>query len=283
MNENDFFLRYLNAKKTVDDRAINQHVWQTMADTVRASAPMRVLEIGTGLGTMVERMADQGLLNNVTLTAIDHDPNHVAIATERLQEKHPQLNVTFEAVDLFDFIEREQGQQWDMVMAHAFLDLVNIPETLPQIFSLLKPGGFFYFTINFDGGTTFEPTTDQWFDALVENVYHRTMDERKVNGRFSGDSKSGRHLFTHIPEAGGEIVAAGSSDWVVFPTKEGYPADEAFFLNCIIDFVEKSLTNRPEIDPDLLDDWVDEKRVFIQRNELVFVAHQLDFFGKYEL
>lgn len=275
----DFSLRYLTAKKTVDDRALNAHVWQQMA-AVLTQGKQHVLEIGTGIGAMVERLDEHGLLNDNSLTAIDSDPNHINIATEWLRARSPNAEIGFEAIDLLDFAEREQGQRsFDMVMAHAFLDLMDIPYALPRIFSLLKPGGSFYFTLNFDGATIFEPSTDAWFDALVENVYHRTMDERRVNGRFSSGSKSGRRLFTFIPEAGGQILASGSSDWVVFPGPDGYAADEAFFLECIVRFVETSLNGRPEIDPSPLEEWVDEKLVFIQRRELTFIAHQLDFFG----
>lgn len=275
----DFSLRYLTAKKTVDDRALNAHVWQQMA-AVLAQGNQRILDVGTGIGALVARLDAQGLLKNNSLTAIDSNANHINIATEWLRAHNPDGDVTFEAIDLFDFVETERDRrQYDLIMAHAFLDLMDIPYTLPRLFSLLKPGGYFYFTLNFDGATIFEPSTDAWFDALVENVYHRTMDERKINGRFSTGSKSGRRLFTYIPEAGGQILASGSSDWVVFPGPDGYAADEAFFLECIVRFVEQSLNGRPEIDPDPLDDWVDEKLVFIQRRELTFIAHQLDFFG----
>ena len=279
MNEQDFFLRYLTAKKTVEDRALNNFVWNKMANKLK-QGPMKVLEIGAGIGSMIERLHNQGLLDNIELTAIDYDPDHIEIVKD-WAAAHDQLAITLETIDVFDFIAREQGQQqWDMVIAHAFLDLVDIPHTLPQIFSLLKPEGHFYFPINFDGGTIFEPSTDPWFDTLVEKVYHRTMDERKVNGRLSGDSKSGRHLFTYIQEAGGQITAAGSSDWVVHPGEDGYEADEAFFLETIVKYIEKSLTGRPEIDPEKLDDWVDEKLVFIKRLELIYIAHQIDLFGK---
>ncbi len=55
------FIRYLAAKKSVDDRALNRHVWETLKSSLAAQVaetPVRILEIGAGIGTMVERLLD---------------------------------------------------------------------------------------------------------------------------------------------------------------------------------------------------------------------------------
>ena len=59
------FTRYLAAKKSVDDRALNRHVWHSLAQAMSAAVPdgpVQVLEIGAGIGTMVERLVEWGLL-----------------------------------------------------------------------------------------------------------------------------------------------------------------------------------------------------------------------------
>jgi SAM-dependent methyltransferase len=271
------FIRYLSAKKSVDDRALNQHVWQKMVEALPTSA--RILEIGAGIGTMVERFAQNGLLDRRTYTAVDNQPENIAAAHQRL--KHLDNNIHLETIDLFDFIQREQGQEtWDLLIAHAFLDLMDIPATLPQLFSLLKPGGYFYFTINFDGATILQPTIDPALDAHIEQLYHRTMDERFTAGQPSGDSRSGRHLFHLLQQAGGEILAAGSSDWVVFAAAEGYPADEAYFLQFIIHTIQGALAGHPELDAAQFTDWVGRRQRQIETGDLVYIAHQIDFFGR---
>ena len=260
------FPRYLAAKKTVDDRALNQHVWQTMAEVV--SVPTRILEIGAGIGTMVERFAQHGLLAQAEYTAVDNQPDNITEAKRRL--KH-----------LDDFIHLEQGQQsWDLLIAHAFLDLMDIPATLPRLFSLLKPGGYFYFTINFDGATIFQPIIDPVLDAKIEQLYHRTMDERLTDGCPSGDSRSGRHLFHQLRQAGGEILAAGSSDWVVFAGDDGYPADEAYFLQFIVHTMQQALAGHPELAAARFADWIRQRQRQIENGDLVYIAHQIDFFGR---
>lgn len=271
------FPRYLAAKKTVDDRALNWHVWQAMAEAL--PVPVRILEVGAGIGTMVERFAQHGLLTQAEYTAVDNQPDNTAEARRRV--KHLGDHIHLETSDLFDFIRREQGQQtWDLLIAHAFLDLMDIPATLPQLFSLLKPGGHFYFTINFDGATIFQPALDAALDAQIEQLYHRTMDERLTNGRPSGDSRSGRHLFRQLSQAGGKILAAGSSDWVVFAGDDGYPADEAYFLQFIIKTMQQALTGHPELDQARFKTWIQQRQSQIERNELVYIAHQIDFWGR---
>lgn len=276
MNYN--FPRYLAAKKTVDDRALNHYVWQTMADWLQAQPqPVRILEIGAGIGTMVERLDDAGLLGNTVYTAVDAMPENITTAQTRLTPR--QLNLSLHAIDLFDFIAQNAGQQWDLLIAHAFLDLMDVPATLPKLFSLLRPGGAFYFTINFDGATIFQPTIDPALDGRIETLYHRSMDERITDGKRSGDSQSGRHLFHQLTQAGAAIHAAGASDWVVFAGPDGYPADEAYFLHFILHFFETTLAGHPELDAGQFADWLAQRRAQIESGDLVYIAHQIDFFG----
>ncbi|VAW36082.1 hypothetical protein MNBD_CHLOROFLEXI01-3843 [hydrothermal vent metagenome] len=282
------FPRYLSAKKTVDDRALNGHVWQALRHHLPAQP--HILEIGAGIGTMVERLAEQKFISSANYTAIDNQPENIAEARQRLANLPPQLQLTLEAVDLFDFMERETEKQpapvktwgpFDLLIAHAFLDLMDIPATLPKLFSLLKPSGLFYFSINFDGVTIFEPVIDPVLDEQIMQLYHQTMDERITDGKPSGDSRSGRHLFQHLKQAGSTILAAGSSDWVVFAGENGYVADEAYFLHFIVETMRQALIHRPELDQTQFANWIAQRHRQIESGELLYIAHQLDFLGRW--
>lgn len=278
------FPRYLAAKKTVDDRALNGHVWQMLRQQMLQTLPPqpRILEIGAGIGTMVERLAEQQFISSASYTAIDSLAENIAAAQQRLADLPAGIDLTLEAVDLFDFMARQRGQRpFHLLIAHAFLDLMDIPATLPPLFTLLEPGGLFYFSINFDGVTTLEPAIDPALDAHIERLYHQTMDERLVNGRPSGDSHSGRHLFTHLRQAGAQILAAGSSDWVVFAGPDGYPADESYFLQFIVETMHRALADHPALDPAQLAAWIARRQAQIETGELVYIAHQLDFYGRW--
>jgi hypothetical protein len=102
------------------------------------------------------------------------------------------------------------------------------------------------------------------------------MDERVVDGLRSGDSRCGRHLLTLLPRCGYKIIEAGSSDWIVHPRGGGYPADERFFLSCILDFFEESLAARSDLEAGELRRWLHARREQLDAGELVFLAHQLD-------
>ena len=297
------FPRYLAAKKSVDDRALNQRVWSVLSRAVHAvdrQAPLRILEVGAGIGTMVERLIDGGVLHRATYTAIDASAENILHARQRLlrwgQERSfaaaetesgfildrgaDRLTLVLEAIDLFDFIRRERGKcSWDFLVAHAFLDLVDVPSTLSQLFDLLSDAGQFYFTLNFDGLSVMLPALDPQLDEHIFRLYHRTMDERIVNGTSSGDSCTGRHLLAHLPQAGAQILEAGASDWVVYPTGREYPGDEAYFLHFIIKTVDSALAGHPELEAERLSAWIAQRHAQVERGELVYIAHQLDFFG----
>ncbi len=83
------FQRYLLAKRTVDDRAMNARVWQAFVAWLAAhTGPSRaeLLEIGAGVGTMLERLVERGVLPLSAYTALDADPANTLRAQERLGE-----------------------------------------------------------------------------------------------------------------------------------------------------------------------------------------------------
>ena len=276
------FTRYLAAKKSIDDRALNEQIWQALKEAL-PKTPLQVLEIGAGIGTMVERTVERQLFTGdvTTYTAIDAAVSNIKEARRRQHSLPESFALQLEAVDLFDFAAREQGKRgWDLLIAHAFLDLVDLAQTLPILFSMLKPGSLFYFTLNFDGGTIFQPVIDPDVDPEIIALYHRSMDERLFHGRPSGDSRTGRQLFKRVQAAGGELLAAGSSDWVVFAGKDGYPADEAYFLHFIIHTIHHALQGHPELDGSLFEAWIAQRHAQIEAGTLVYIAHQLDFLGR---
>jgi len=273
------FTRYLASKKTVDDRALNAHVWQTLA-AVLPAGHLNVLEVGAGIGTMAERVAERGLLTRAHYTVLDELAENIAVARERLAAS--PLNLEFQMAEALEFCAQpEQRGRYDLLIAHAFLDLLDLRSALPVLLAALKPGGVFYFTLNFDGGTVLQPEIERALDDQIEALYHRTMDERLTHGQPSGDSRSGRHLFGFLRDCGAEILAAGGSDWTVFAGPEGrYPADEAYFLHFIIHTLHGALCGHPELNRERFEQWIAQRHAQIERGELVYIAHQMDFVGK---
>jgi SAM-dependent methyltransferase len=268
------FIRYLAAKKTVDDRALNRRVWEAMTALLAGRAP-RVLELGAGIGTMVEREASRpGGLRPDSWVLLDSQPALLQEARRRLAGRFP-FSTRFLEADVESFLA-SGSERFDLVLAHAFIDLFDPGRLLPGIRRLVEPHGCLLFSVSFDGLSAWEPEVDAELDARIVSLYHRTMDERVTDGRASGDSRAGRHLLTLLPRLGCRVHEAGASDWVVFPRDGSYPADERFFLSCILGFFEESLSARRELDRGDLDRWLTIRRAQLESGRLVFIAHQLD-------
>ena len=88
------------------------------------------------------------------------------------------------------------------------------------------------------------------------------------------------HLFGHLRQAGADILAAGASDWVVHGANGAYPADEKYFLHFILHFFEESLTGHADLDAGAFANWLAARHAQIERGELVYIAHQMDFLVK---
>ncbi len=296
------FCRYLAAKKTVDDRSLNRQVWESLARALghRGTSDLKILEVGCGIGTMLERLLECPWLTRAHYLGIDLEAQNIQEALRRLERQAaaqgaalaPQgqallyhsaaqkVAVELEALDLYDFLAQGRGRAaWNLLLAHAFLDLVDLPGTLPALLALLTRGGLFYFTLNFDGATIFQPCLDAELDPLIETLYHGTMEERRHRGQPAGASLTGRRLFGQIRAAGAHLLAAGASDWVVFPRDSGYPGDEAYFLHFIVETVRRALEGHPELAPARFQAWIRERHAQIDRGELIYIAHQLDFLG----
>lgn len=289
------FPQYLLAKQSVDDRALNKDVLAELRAQFSAASALTLCEIGAGIGSMLIRLLRWGLLPpRVEYTLLDEMPENIAFArqwipawgrehgwqanalpdgTLRLARARQTLTVHFVQASVFDFCASPVFSTFDVLIAHAVLDLFPMPDSLPPLFALLKPGGLAWFTINFDGVSSLEPALDPAADALIERLYHETMDKRSSGG----DSQSGRHLFRHLRQASAEILAAGASDWVVFPAQGHYPADEAYFLGCILHFFEESLANHPALTGVDFPGWLLARHQQLARGELVYIAHQMDF------
>ena len=66
------YTRYLAAKKSVDDRALNRHVLAELRRLMPPGEP-RVLEVGAGLGTMVARLLEWQVVTAGEYTLLDVD------------------------------------------------------------------------------------------------------------------------------------------------------------------------------------------------------------------
>ena len=292
-------VRYLLAKKSVDDRALNQTVLsalRTLLATINEGGHLSVLELGAGVGTMVARLSDWNVIKNADYTLVDRDRDSLEAAQAQLREwagpnailsdgrlliggPERDLRVKLQHANILEHVVAVENQQrYDVVLANAVLDLLELGPALERIWRACKPGALFWFTINFDGETIFLPELP--LDESVMRLYHRSMDERVRDGRPAGDSKTGRRLLTVLPQTQAVLEAAGSSDWVVFPGRQGYGGDEGYFLHHIVHTIATALERHPELDASAFEAWVRARHEQIERGQLSYIAHQIDVLGR---
>ncbi len=287
------FPKYLLSKQSVDDRALNKDVLSALKANL-PKEPLTITEVGGGIGTMLARLLRWDVISRAKYTLVDEMVENIDFArtwlpewaeengleTEeigkgelRIFDVRRDVRVKLVQADVFEFIG--QGPEpADLLIAHAFLDLLPMPGSLPKLFTLTKD--LAWLTLNFDGVTSLEPVINAELDAKIERLYHETMDTRPGGG----DSRSGRYLFGYLKQVGAEIEAAGSSDWVVYPVDGQYPVDEAYFLQFILHFFEQSLGGHPELDKAAFANWLQKRREQVARGALVYIAHQMDFLAQ---
>ncbi|ELY61560.1 class I SAM-dependent methyltransferase [Natronolimnohabitans innermongolicus] len=290
----DAKLSFLEAKRTVDDRALNRRVLDRFAAALAARAdaaddgePVRIVEIGAGVGTMIPRLVARGVLpDRVHYRAVDRDRACIERARERVPDRvaaidagPSRLELAFETADAFAIDARA-----DAVIGSAILDLVSLERAIPAVEDLLSPEGVLYAPITFDGGTAFAPSDPE--DDSLERLYHRHMDDV----RDGGSSRAGRELLAALPERDWTVLAAGGSDWVVRPTSDaggeagagGYPASERQFLAHLLETIDDALsTFVPErVAADELDRWLERRRGELEDGTLVAVVHNVDVLAR---
>ncbi|HSM72038.1 MAG TPA: hypothetical protein VK851_10885 [Anaerolineales bacterium] len=287
------FQKYLLSKQSVDDRALNKDVLSVLREQLPPQ-PIRIIEVGAGIGTMLRRLIRWDIIQKAEYILVDEMVENVEYASvwipqfateaglsvERSGTNHLRvyddsfdIHIRLEQADVFDFIQKN-NEPANLLIANAFLDLLPMPDSLSKLLSLTK--ALAWLTINFDGVTTFEPLINAELDERIERLYHETMNNRPSGG----DSQSGRHLFGHLQNTGAKILAAGASDWFVYGQDGRYNDEEGYFLNCILAFFEESLTGHDDLNADEFADWIKERRAQIERGELIYVAHQMDFLAR---
>lgn len=292
----DDFQRYLRAKRTVDDRALDRRLVAQLRDSlagrVADGETVSVLELGAGIGTMVTRFLEWDVLpaTAVHYTTVDLEQANVDAVSEQLRNwasgrpvtvdsangrvtlSGAEREVTVEpvAADAVEYVETTRAD-YDLLVTAALLDIVDdVP--LSTFLGALDTGGLYYFPLTFDGATRFRPHHPH--DSAVERAYHEQMDTKS-----GGNSRAGDSALIELQQLPGVSVDAAGSDWVVTPNDDGYPADEAYFLEFILGTIERAVGERDET-AETLQPWLRTRREQLETDQLVYITHQLDMLGR---
>ena len=307
--------RYLEAKRTVDDRALHRPTLDSLKRALTGrSTPIRIVEAGCGTGSMLRRLLAWDVLpDTVVYHGFDLDPTAVdkaitelarwaedaglAVDTRTATEELETTDISLTADDgttvratftVGDAVERARrlDATYDLLVGCAVFDLLDLADALEPLVTLV-PGGLVYAPITFDGETFFRssatdadaPRVTPETERAVMAAYHEIMDEPTR----PGGSRAGRELLRAFPAAGCEIRAAGAAGWLVTPP---YPSDEAYFLHHLIDGIESAIVDAQitadgtggtdRLTREAVATWADRRHRAVSAATLIYGAHNLD-------
>jgi len=287
------YTAYLEVKRAIDDDSLNPQVWSALSNWLaeQSQRPLRILEIGAGVGTMIERLLNASILERGRYTAVELEAPFQAVAFRRLQtwsarhgthcsidspsrcfikgQQH-DLSIDWLSVDILRLPEILASERFDLLIGHAVVDLLPVPECLPGLLKLLRPGGGFYFSLNFAGKTEFTPMDPR--DEAVIAAYHRDMDQRFPHLDWK-PSETGLRLGQWLTRQGYSVVATGHSDWQL-PVKNLRNEDNTLFISNIIDTIAMALQGLPG-----LEEWLAGRRSQLADGNISFSASNSDLFG----
>jgi len=289
------YREYLAIKQAIDDRSLNPSVWQALAAMLNSQAngpEFRILEIGAGTGSMILRLLDAGLLNHCQYFAVEREPGFDRVAENdlsvwagahgfmmeavgpscwTLKNAEKVIKVQWLSADILELASVFEPGYFDLLIGHAIVDLLPVPACLPGLLKLVKPGGGYYFSLNFAGVTSFSSADPR--DLEITAAYHRDMDMR-FPGIAWRASQTGQVLGRWLKGQGHLILAAGDSDWQL-SSDSALGIAENLFIGNILDTMEKALVGR-----DGLEDWLKLRRQQVASGTLLLFVANRDYFGR---
>lgn len=196
----------------------------------------RVLDVGCGTGTFLDRLAADYPDNE--FVGIDPSSNSIGIAKSRRQ---PRSNCDFRAVSVEEFAEESSGSlKFDAVIANMLLqNVASFDEAMRACVSLMAPGGRFVFAVphpcfwprywHYEDDSWYQYGDELWIDApfqtslSVDSGFRTTHVHRSLSAYLNGFSQAGlcvEQLKEPMPDA-------GLAD--VYPTAWKFPR---FLLGC---------------------------------------------------
>ena len=277
------FADFLQAKFALDERSLNREVRAAFLDALHSLPQIHCLDVGAGTGATLRRLLNSELAPPLSLTALDRDLGLLDIARQEAEGwlKNKRLTAIRFAVD--EVKDHRPDRLYNVITAHAFLDLAPLPQALRLFAAWLQPGGYLYASINYDGDTTLLPVYDDAdFEARLLEHYNHTMEQRRVDGQATGGAYCGRRLHGLLPEYGFDILAHGSSDWNITPFLGEYRDGDAVCLKALLEMIYGEGQRSGQFHHDQLDRWRENRLRLLQQRRLELTIRQLDLLGRYD-
>jgi SAM-dependent methyltransferase len=291
------FAAYLDAKYPLDSRSLNRDVLENLRQAIAAKPHLRCLDFGTGTGAMAKRLVEMDLSASLEIIGLDTDAGLLDIAEERMARRLTELGFEtsysghgifarrktrtvhchFERASALDWNPDRDGGNFDLITAHAFMDLVPLEPLVEKGLNLLIPAGIFYTTLNYDGETALIPVyADEPIERKILDHYDLSMEIRRNDGMATGGAHSGRRLAGAFTAAGFELLSYGSSDWNITPVSGVYRDHDAWCLRALLSMIHGEASASRRFDSDSLEDWYSDRLRAADARSLGMIVHQLD-------
>ncbi|OWL91045.1 methyltransferase domain-containing protein [Halopseudomonas aestusnigri] len=127
---------YDSPKGAIRLAVLQRDLQQWLPALLQAESPLRILDIGAGLGQISSWLAGLGH----QLTVAEPSEAMLDAARERINASNPALPVRFMQAPLQDLAA--QGERYDLVICHAVLEWLADPaQALQQLAALVQPAG----------------------------------------------------------------------------------------------------------------------------------------------
>ena len=296
------FQDYLEAKYAVDDDSLNRKVFQAFAGDLSSYDSPRILDIGTGTGSMIRRVLLSDLVRlsgKVEWIGLDIEKKNLKSAAAfiprdikangwKTEIGHHHILAERDGCNLsIDLLQGDilnpavegklKERPFSFIIAHAILDLLPLKKVGGIIWDLLEPGGKLYSTINYDGRTDLVPVySDISFEKKLLQEYDRSMDQRRASGLRCGGSRTGSLLHGKLVQQGFSILDFGASDWSVGPSRGAYRGKDGVFLTAIVNTMYLEGLKHAVLDERSMHAWHRRRMGNIDERNLFLISHQTD-------
>jgi len=278
------FADYLAAKFALDERSLNCEVRGAFLDGLQRLPHIECLDVGAGTGATLRRLLQSELSTPLSVTLLDRDRDLLEQARARLagwlQAWAMPPAIRFVAEALNDY---RPDRRYNVITAHAFLDIMPLTQALRLFSGWLQPGGYLYASLNYNGETVLADAYENGaFESQLLDYYNHTMETRRVDGQVTGGAYCGQRLTALLPEFGFRVLACGNSDWHIAPLQGRYRDNDAVCLTALLEMIRSEAQRSNLFRREELDRWHDDRQRRVQERRLAMHVHQTDVLARLE-
>jgi ubiquinone/menaquinone biosynthesis C-methylase UbiE len=278
------FADYLAAKFALDERSLNREVRGAFLEGLQRLPHIECLDVGAGTGATLRRLLQSGLSTPLSVTLLDRDRDLLEQARAGMagwlqaSAMPPAIRFAAEALE-----DHRPDRRYNVITAHAFLDITPLTQALRLFSGWLQPGGYLYASLNYNGATVLaDAYEDGAFEGQLLDYYNHTMETRRVDGQVTGGAYCGQRLTALLPEFGFSVLTCGNSDWHIAPLQGRYRDNDAVCLTALLEMIRSEAQRSDLFRREELERWHDDRQRRVEEGRLAMHVHQTDVLTRLE-